>query len=39
MKERIRELAIDMMSEVAQKCYDCSKWTIYGKICKGACDK
>jgi len=25
--------------EIDQKCNDCSKWTIYGKICKGDCDK
>ena len=32
-------LVARMKGAVAQKCYDCPKWTIYGKICKGDCDK
>jgi hypothetical protein len=28
------------MGTVEEKCYDCSKWTIYGKTCKeGECTK
>ena len=25
--------------QVEGKCYDCPQWTIYGKTCRGVCDK